>query len=227
VYADADLYFLDDPLSAVDSHVGKHIFDNVIGPDGSLAAKTRILVTHGVTFLPKVDQIIVFKDGVISECGTYQELLAQKGAFAEFLVQYLAEAGESVDEVAEIQQELQAKLGTEEFVRQLSRVKTLSESKDPNARRGSDQSNLSVVLESSKSSSPTKSISPLKPMPGSKEDSADKPSGDVISPNGQVKNGKPPGGLQGQQQYKDEKTETGRVSWRIYLIYFQNMGYAL
>ena len=227
VYADADLYFLDDPLSAVDSHVGKHIFDNVIGPDGSLAAKTRILVTHGVTFLPKVDQIIVFKDGVISECGTYQELLAQKGAFAEFLVQYLAEAGESanVEEVAEIQQELQAKLGTEEFVRQLSRVKTTSESRDPNTRRGSDQSNLSVVLESSKSSSPTKSVSPLKPMPGSKEDSA-KPSGDAKSPNGPAKNGKPPG-QQGQQQYKDEKTETGRVSWRIYLIYFQNMGYAL
>lgn len=31
VYADTDLYLLDDPLSAVDSHVGKHIFDNLIG----------------------------------------------------------------------------------------------------------------------------------------------------------------------------------------------------
>ena len=50
----ADLYILDDPLSAVDSHVGKHIFEEVIGPTGALAGKTRVLVTHGITFLPKV-----------------------------------------------------------------------------------------------------------------------------------------------------------------------------
>ena len=89
VYSDADIYLLDDPLSAVDSHVGKHIFDKVIGPDGCLNGKTRVLVTHGVTFLPMVDQIIVMKKGVISEAGSYKQLLAQKGDFAEFLVEHL------------------------------------------------------------------------------------------------------------------------------------------
>jgi len=39
VYQDADVYLLDDPLSAVDSHVGKHIFDDVIGPSGLLKNK--------------------------------------------------------------------------------------------------------------------------------------------------------------------------------------------
>ena len=39
VYQDADIYLLDDPLSAVDSHVGKHIFDKVIGPAGVLKNK--------------------------------------------------------------------------------------------------------------------------------------------------------------------------------------------
>ena len=39
VYFNADIYFLDDPLSAVDSHVGKHIFDKVIGPEGLLREK--------------------------------------------------------------------------------------------------------------------------------------------------------------------------------------------
>ncbi len=39
VYQEADVYLLDDPLSAVDSHVGKHIFDKVIGPDGMLRGK--------------------------------------------------------------------------------------------------------------------------------------------------------------------------------------------
>lgn len=39
VYQNADVYLLDDPLSAVDSHVGKHIFEHVIGPTGLLKKK--------------------------------------------------------------------------------------------------------------------------------------------------------------------------------------------
>lgn len=75
VYSNADIYLLDDPLSAVDSHVGKHLFENVIGPNGSLKGKTRVLVTHGISFLPEVDNIVVMKDGQISEVGTYQILM--------------------------------------------------------------------------------------------------------------------------------------------------------
>ncbi|KAL5281110.1 ABCC2.2 family protein [Megaselia abdita] len=88
VYSDSDILLFDDPLSAVDSHVGKHIFDEVIGPNGILAGKTKILVTHGVVFLPNVDNIYVMKDGTISETGTYQDLLDSKGAFSEFLHQH-------------------------------------------------------------------------------------------------------------------------------------------
>ena len=43
VYTDADIYLLDDPLSAVDSHVGKHIFDKVLGPTGLLKDKVRVV----------------------------------------------------------------------------------------------------------------------------------------------------------------------------------------
>ncbi|KAL6447243.1 hypothetical protein ACFW04_001485 [Cataglyphis niger] len=92
VYNDSENYFLDDPLSAVDSHVGKHIFENVIGPNGLLKKKTRVLVTHSITYLPEVDNIIVLKDGEITESGTYKQLLEKKGAFAEFLVHHLQEA---------------------------------------------------------------------------------------------------------------------------------------
>ncbi|XP_075686275.1 multidrug resistance-associated protein 1-like isoform X2 [Rhinoderma darwinii] len=88
VYCNADVYLLDDPLSAVDAHVGKHIFDKVIGPKGLLKDKTRILVTHGVSYLPQMDSIIVMVDGKITEIGSYQELLKQDGAFAEFLRTY-------------------------------------------------------------------------------------------------------------------------------------------
>ncbi|XP_018091823.1 multidrug resistance-associated protein 1 isoform X2 [Xenopus laevis] len=88
VYCNTDIYLLDDPLSAVDAHVGKHIFDKVIGPKGMLKNKTRILVTHGVSYLPQMDSIIVMVDGKITEVGSYQDLLKQDGAFAEFLRTY-------------------------------------------------------------------------------------------------------------------------------------------
>nr|XP_046256958.1 canalicular multispecific organic anion transporter 1 isoform X2 [Scatophagus argus] len=90
-YSQADIYLLDDPLSAVDSHVGRHLFDKVIGPNGILKDKTRILVTHGVSFLPYVDEIVVLVDGVISEIGSYNSLRASKGAFSEFLDTYAKE----------------------------------------------------------------------------------------------------------------------------------------
>ena len=88
VYSQADIYLLDDPLSAVDSHVGKHIFERVLGPNGLLAGKTRILVTHGLNYLPRTDYIVVIKEGRISEQGNYQELLQQEGEFAAFMQQF-------------------------------------------------------------------------------------------------------------------------------------------
>ncbi|XP_035468595.2 ATP-binding cassette sub-family C member 3 isoform X2 [Scophthalmus maximus] len=105
LYSDTDVYLLDDPLSAVDAHVAKHIFDNLIGPDGALKGKTRILVTHGISFLPQVDNIMVMVDGRVSEMGSYQELLKQDGAFAEFLRNYaledIVEEDEAIEELIE------------------------------------------------------------------------------------------------------------------------------
>ncbi|NXE96452.1 MRP1 protein, partial [Menura novaehollandiae] len=85
VYQKASIYLLDDPLSAVDAHVGQHIFEHVLGPHGLLKDKTRVLVTHTINILPQVDNIIFLVDGMISETGSYQELLQRNGAFAEFL----------------------------------------------------------------------------------------------------------------------------------------------
>uniref|UniRef100_A0A8B9CRZ8 Multidrug resistance-associated protein 1 n=1 Tax=Anser brachyrhynchus TaxID=132585 RepID=A0A8B9CRZ8_9AVES len=96
VYCNADVYLFDDPLSAVDAHVGKHIFEKVIGPKGILKNKTRVLVTHAVNYLPQMDTILVMSDGEISEMGSYQELLKQDGAFAEFLRTY-ANAEQSME----------------------------------------------------------------------------------------------------------------------------------
>ncbi|CAK8671761.1 unnamed protein product [Clavelina lepadiformis] len=88
VYQDSDVYLFDDPLSAVDAHVGKNLFDNVLGPGGCLQRKTRLLVTNGISFLPQVDIIVVLVDGKISEIGHYDELLEKNGVFSEFLKNY-------------------------------------------------------------------------------------------------------------------------------------------
>ncbi|GFR90411.1 multidrug resistance-associated protein 1 [Elysia marginata] len=91
VYQDADIYLLDDPLSAVDAHVGKHIFQNVIGPQGIIKDKTRVMTTHGVHWLPLVDAIIVMNQGKVTEAGTYEELMIGDGSFAQFVRTYLLE----------------------------------------------------------------------------------------------------------------------------------------
>lgn len=57
VYADSDVYLLDDPLSALDAHVGRRVMGDVIL--GVLSDKTRILATHQLHVLPYADQIIV------------------------------------------------------------------------------------------------------------------------------------------------------------------------
>ncbi|XP_057384335.1 ATP-binding cassette sub-family C member 6 isoform X1 [Balaenoptera acutorostrata] len=85
VYRKAAVYLLDDPLAALDAHVGQHVFNQVIGPDGLLQGTTRILVTHALHVLPQADWIVVLEDGAIAEMGSFQELLHRKGTLAGLL----------------------------------------------------------------------------------------------------------------------------------------------
>uniref|UniRef100_A0A8B9G511 Canalicular multispecific organic anion transporter 1 n=1 Tax=Amazona collaria TaxID=241587 RepID=A0A8B9G511_9PSIT len=98
VYSNADIYVLDDPLSAVDAHVGKYLFEHVLGPKGLLQNKTRILVTHSISFLPLVDNIVVMGAGAVSEQGSYGTLLANRGAFAQFLNSYGSQEKDASEE---------------------------------------------------------------------------------------------------------------------------------
>ncbi|XP_035826503.1 multidrug resistance-associated protein 1 [Aplysia californica] len=131
VYSGADIYLMDDPLSAVDSHVGRHIFDHVISNSGVLRGKTRILVTHGIHWLPDVDYIYVMNQGRISEAGTYEELISHNGAFAQFLAQYLTQnldndGNEStVDEEDDKEKEIKA-----DILRRLTSIASDSEAPD-------------------------------------------------------------------------------------------------
>eukprot|EP01133_Synstelium_polycarpum_P011567 gene11567-13500_t len=71
LYGDADAYILDEPLSAVDAEVGKHLFDHCI--QGMMSNRTRILVTHQLQFIPSADHIVVMEGGALIQ-GTYDEL---------------------------------------------------------------------------------------------------------------------------------------------------------
>uniref|UniRef100_A0A8B9RNF7 Multidrug resistance-associated protein 1 n=1 Tax=Astyanax mexicanus TaxID=7994 RepID=A0A8B9RNF7_ASTMX len=132
VYCDCSVYLLDDPLSAVDAHVGKHIFEKVIGPQGVLQGRTRVLVTHGLSFLPQADLILVMVDGEITETGSYAELLNRQGAFADFLRTYAnAEQDGEPDGMTGKKEKLQRNTTFVHFFPQTS----ISESNDTQAKK--------------------------------------------------------------------------------------------
>lgn len=145
VYKNASIYLLDDPLSAVDSHVGKQLFDDCIGPNGYLARQkaTRILVTHQVHFLKDADWIIVMDKGRVLRQGTHDEVM-------DIDLKQLVSPTPSEDEVEKIEEfededdipyiddvpggkKGYAKLKTNEPRRSLSRVSIISTGEDGDA----------------------------------------------------------------------------------------------
>jgi ATP-binding cassette subfamily C (CFTR/MRP) protein 1 len=79
IYFDADLILMDDPLSAVDAHVGRHIFDNAIM--GLLKNKSRILATHQLWVLNRCDRIIWLEEGKIQAIDTFDNLMKDHAGF--------------------------------------------------------------------------------------------------------------------------------------------------
>ena len=76
VYADADIYLLDDPLSAVDAKVGRHIFEKCIV--GILKKRLRVLVTHNTQYLQHADHVILLEKGRVVERRGYNDTIQSK-----------------------------------------------------------------------------------------------------------------------------------------------------
>ncbi|KAH7568510.1 hypothetical protein JRO89_XS06G0008700 [Xanthoceras sorbifolium] len=104
VYSNSDVYIFDDPLSALDAHVARQVFDNCI--KGELTGKTRVLVTNQLHFLSQVDRVILVHEGMVKEVGTFedlsingtlfQKLMENAGKMEEYVEE--KENGETVDD---------------------------------------------------------------------------------------------------------------------------------
>jgi ATP-binding cassette subfamily C (CFTR/MRP) protein 1 len=84
IYFDADIILMDDPLSAVDAHVGRHIMDNAIC--GIMKDKCRILATHQLHVLNRCDRIIwMSDDGHIVSIDTFDNLMRDSSDFRQLM----------------------------------------------------------------------------------------------------------------------------------------------
>nr|QIT08318.1 putative ABC transporter C family member 2-like protein [Siraitia grosvenorii] len=95
VYSNSDVYIFDDPLSALDAHVAREVFEKCIR--GELRGKTRVLVTNQLHFLSQVDRIILVHEGVVKEEGTYEELY-ENGKLFQRLMESAGKLEETTEE---------------------------------------------------------------------------------------------------------------------------------
>ncbi|KAM7270310.1 hypothetical protein ACFE04_029524 [Oxalis oulophora] len=98
VYSNSDVYIFDDPLSALDAHVGKQVFNSCIKEE--LRGKTRVLVTNQLHFLPQVDRIFLVSEGMIKEEGTFEEL-SKNGRLFQKLMENAGKMEEMEEHVEE------------------------------------------------------------------------------------------------------------------------------
>merc|ERR1712070_801637 len=84
MFSKAKIWLMDDPLSAVDAHVGQKLIQSIVDPprEDEKELPTRILVTHHVHVLPLCDNVIVLDEGIVKHVGSYEDLVAQGVDFA-------------------------------------------------------------------------------------------------------------------------------------------------
>nr|CAH8871416.1 unnamed protein product [Trichobilharzia regenti] len=224
-YADADVYLLDDPLSAVDAHVGLHILTHVLSRSaGLLASKTCILTTHSPKALPFSDRVGLLVDGQLVELGNYRQLMhSQTSRLSAFLVTAIrAESenrpdspkdivdGSSVGQTEDVQKASNIFLNTDsqEPLSYLSvhsnptsqlRHRTQSETHSIDRNSNIRFSNLTSTTMSQKSERSSIAVTEKKHV--SEEEQKPEPH------TGQL-----------------EKALTGRIKFQVFLTYFKNIG---
>ncbi|XP_072021816.1 ATP-binding cassette sub-family C member 5-like [Amphiura filiformis] len=98
LYSDADVYLLDDPLSAVDTHVGQHIFRHCIKDALQGNGKSVVFVTHQLQYLADCDYVVLMRDGRILEEGKHNDVMAKDGEYANLIRTFHMDESEDKDE---------------------------------------------------------------------------------------------------------------------------------
>ena len=218
-FQNADIYLLDDPLSAVDAHVGKHLFERVIGPGGLLDSRTRVLVTHALHWLPQVDEVLVVCGGRICERGTYQQLSEDGGSQLSRLLR----EGKAATDGEKKEERVESEVGSGGISRQVS-------SSSPHQTVGSwnsvDSSDASVrhrprQISLNRQTSRTLSDSPRPAL----ENTISQVSSVVAGGGGGAEAAGDKTGM--SRIIEEEEAETGQVSWLAYLDYLYARGVLL
>ena len=195
------------------------MFEHVIGPSGLLKHKTRVLVTHGIGFLKEMDDIVVMKDGKISEQGTYEELLRGEGAFSDFLIEYLTEQGENDNldpetesELEDLKHNLEAAIGKAKLERAMSVAKSNKSAlsdfhSDMTSNKGKGRKHSHLLRQASKQSG-------NQGRSGKQEPDA-----------GDIAENIPEAATTGSKLMEDEKAGVGGVDWKVYKDYAKSVGY--
>ncbi|XP_004680601.2 PREDICTED: canalicular multispecific organic anion transporter 1 [Condylura cristata] len=199
-YQNSDIYILDDPLSAVDAHVGKHIFNKVLGPNGLLKGKTRLLVTNSIHFLPQMDEIVVLGNGTILEKGSYSALLAKKGLFAKNLKTFIKQTGPEGEATVNEDSE------TEDDCGLIPSVEEIPEDAASLTMKRENSFHRTLSRRSRSSSRPLKSL----------RDSLRTQNVNMPKKEGEL--------VKGQKLIEKEFMQTGKVKFSIYLKYLQAIG---
>ncbi|KAI5960576.1 BPT1 [Candida pseudojiufengensis] len=105
VYSRADIYLLDDVLSAVDAHVGKALIKQVLSDDGVIGSRTKILATNSIPVLHEAADIYLLSKGSIIEHGDFKKVIQNNGELAQLIKEFGKKSDEQKSEENGVKEE--------------------------------------------------------------------------------------------------------------------------
>ncbi|KAF9525987.1 multidrug resistance-associated ABC transporter [Crepidotus variabilis] len=150
IYARADLTLLDDCLAAVDSHVAQHVFDHIIGPQGLLSTKARVLVTNSISFAKSFNSLLFIRRGILFEQGSYEDLASNPNSEISKLLTGHRGSGDSSGSTTPISSGSSTPLAAEAFQERLLPVSETNSLSEKLRRRSSFQKATLAPVEAAK-----------------------------------------------------------------------------
>ncbi|KAG0061844.1 hypothetical protein BGZ90_003357 [Linnemannia elongata] len=141
---------MDDPLSAVDAHVGKRIWKDCVLKE--LRGQTRVIATHQLHVLPDVDYVICMKGGVIVEKGTFQELMCKDGGELKEMMTHYGGVSESATKDQEQQDEVTSSNGSSDVVTDQEEQEQGEEDQDAQGKKVEAPEGATLITEEERES---------------------------------------------------------------------------